>query len=557
MRKIIATGLWLFVLVLANGAAAEEELWVIGKGAENIIWSALGGEDSLDGGWKLETVSIQRTKAKACYHRETSKPFCIFVEHPAQAAKKARPAGSVALNLGDAALDNPRNELLEALTRRAKHSNWTTVWKQSRKKGDNGKTADPRLLQLLQIADYLHHQRKLEFLPFVLDMAAAIDADNPELQLRKIRLDVLEERYEDVRKWLGEHEARYPDMAGKFSEEKAKLFICEENLPKALETLGKIKREGKPTMEECSGVLDIARHVEEKLSPQTELEFLMKVLDFYEDCDDVWTAYAERMFAEGRAERFLEHIDEKLAEHPENTSWLHLKAKALMHLRRFREARRVLEALYDLKPDPKLVEAHSTLVERLSGDRYLYDHMLGRVKAQKDDLLGLHALVILDCHRGWYESCRSRVDMLHSKLPDDSLLYVYGALSRYELDDWEGIRQWLDEFANKGLGNRDLYYLKAMLWHRKELPKALRNLDKYLSYPVGPEDDIDKYAHALEIRERLVKGETIWEWLPHEEYPIDPVWIPRLIRYGVPVAVAVLLLAVLGIVSWRRKRKNG
>ncbi len=554
-RKFLV-GLWVVLCVTALEAKAEE-IWVIGAGSESTIWKALGGDATLSGGWKLDSVSIERSQVKACYKQKSSKPFCLTVVHPDQAEKNAHKAGAASVVCDKKDVDASKKKLLDVVATRLKRSGWANVWTRSKKEGSSmGKEDSPRVAHLLEITDYLMSQERFDLSRIAWNMAAEIDPDNPELQIRKIRQDILESKLKSVRKWIEENEKRFPDLKAKFSVEKAKIFALEENFPEAFKVLESIAEKGKISIDACNGVVDISKLVGKKISPKMQLEFLLKSLNSFDFCDDVWKLFSDKMLEAGRALQFLERLEQKIAQQPEKPEWLRLKAMALWRLKRFRETLAVWEKLYDLSPDPTLVDRHTSLITRLADEKDLYDQMVRRLNEKPGDMLARHAIAILNYYHRNYETCRTMVDELIKVLPEDPRLYIYGAMSRYELGDWDGARQWLFELDNKGFGDGDLYYCKAVIWHRKDPAKALENLDIFIGRPVGPEDHLPKHAHAVEIREQLARGETIWEWLPDNEYPIDPFIIPYLIDYGIPVAIAVLLLFVLSIVLFAKKRKK-
>ncbi len=542
------------------GLAQAEALWVIGAKSEKAILGALGGDEASIEGWTLKKVCIKRSMARACFERGEAKPFCILLEHPEQAGKNARRVGSVSLRAENPSSDATSGKLFEAVARRMKKVDWRSLWFRSKEEYDAGDAVQSLDMDhLLRMADALASQREFELSLAAIRMAEQIQPEDALLRLMKIRRHIMKGEIQCARELLDVPEDAFPDLRVGFAAERAKIYALEENISKSLEILKNLQTDGAMPEGACRAVIETGKLIGEGICDLDAQDFYMQALEFIESCDDLWQVFSETMMDTGRSVELLEWLDKSLKKQPENTQRLRQKAMALWRLKRFEESMEAWRALYDLSPDPKVLENHTSLIERLDDKKTLQDQMVARMKTHPDDKLARHTLAVLHCHFGRYQTCEEEVDTLLLDSPDDTVLFLYAAISRYELGDWEGAKETLDNLhvkRNKNILNRELYYYQAMIYHREDLEKSLHYLDILFGRPIGTEEPLAQYAKALEIRKRLLKGETIWEWLPDEEYPVDPDLVPWIVGTLLPAGAAGVVIFVLLVLLFVKTRKN-
>ncbi len=496
--------------------------------------------------FNLDTLSAERYSVEACFRSSTHSPFCIQLRHPSRKLDGDRPAGAFVIGLSSSLKSTPSTAILDCIARTlvslAPDSVWAIAKQATPKLPDN--LSSDTIGDLIEVMEDLLNQDQTDATVKLLKISQ--DLRLPENRLLPLRICVAAQTGDfTTAKRILDQTSDSPDSVPLTA---AALWVAvlsndSPNWKKLFESNilpNNLTEQGRTLV-----------HIGEWLTRNKEdvniMDFWESTLNQLPTCEPLWSAYTEHMLETEQFTRLVATADQALLLHPEATFILNAKASALRRLHRYPEAMRIYEKLYELTGNIHNVVLHSTVAAR-SLDDAPYEAIRARHAADPDNLLFQHTLAVTSYYRRNYETVIPLMDNLREKMPDSARVYIYGAMSRYELGDWEGCREWLSVLESHETTDPDLYYCLAILWHRRDRDKALAYLDRYFAYPPEPEDDPTKRERAYEYRQRLVAGQSIPAWIPAVER-----------RAGFPwgwSALAGCLLLVLAVAVRTRKHKR-
>lgn len=279
-----------------------------------------------------------------------------------------------------------------------------------------------------------------------------------------------------------------------------------------------------------------------------------ELLAAYPHCAASWNGLGSHLLREGQADTLMTLAEKALAAAPDAPDALLQKARALRRMGRIAEAMPIFERLHELTGDPRMVTLFSTLASQNPRDDAAFARIRTQAEADPPRLPYRHALGVLSYYRGDYETSRRLMDELHALLPKDPRIYIYAAMSRYELGDWEGARRWLGELERLEDSDPDVWYCLAILYHERDRPRALAYLDRYLADPPDPDEYSPKRERALAFRAALAAGKPIPDWQPHASGKKTVPEQGGCRSTGIPGGLAGLLAGLGALAGLRRRR---
>lgn len=537
--------------VLGLGAlpVAAQSRWVLPAEQVSALSDALSLSGAVAPGLAIsETdIRIDSDSLHVCYRRGAAAPLCLTLAH-----EETLPDG-LPLGAGFVLKDPARAEeaplagLVEVLKKRLAGIAPEQVWRQAR-------TQAPRISDelrpvydslnllvrgLLGSGDMEHVGEALALADRLLPEAFRLDAlrlralaQSGEFDKARLLLESLPPGSErDL------ESARLLLLEGRTAEGLAQLSALEASLP---------QENGRCLAE------DVARFMDKKGDKNAARTLRREAVEVFPLCGELWTNLAYAMLERGEAQSLYDLSGAALRDLPDQIGVLTARMVAARRLKKQEETEALLRRLYELSNDPAWILMHSTVISQDPANIPRLEYYRQRMIDEPDSLLHRHAVGVLSYYAGDYATSIAINDALRPLLPLDQRVLIYGAMSRYESGDWEGARRWLEDLEAllERLGpdtpvDPDIYYCKAVLWHRKDPQRALQELDRYLTSNWSPDATPSKRRLAFSYRERVQSGKAVEAWIPAaEKTPAFWRWAGWLLLGGL----------LLGSLLWWRGR---
>ncbi len=525
---------WLMMLPLFLSAdAVSEDLHpVLTPETSSRLNDVFGNRKTaaIPGGWSLESLEIQEDRATLRFRK--GKRRCILdLRHPSFSGEDSKPNAATSEVAGPFSVSFPDEKpCLPARTLKDVHARLKAldagrIWSHA------GTPTPPESWrsESLELAEALLDRGEIASARRILDAVGKMPEASPMFRAEhfwlKLRLTALEGRFDEAQRML----ENLPDasdgdlraFARRRVFETARLDILEGRFDDGLSRLSTLEE----SAQDPDGAPDIggmrclfldrqADRLGKAHGLEKKIEFLSPALERFPNCASVRATLSEALLSRNETEKALKLAEEGVKSRPDSERFLAVYAAALRRAERYEDALDTFEKAYRISKNPRYIGLFST-VASMHGTDHRYRDCRKRQEADPKDLLLRHAVAVMGYYRGRFEETKRMMDALREELPQDDRVYIYGAMSRYALGDWEGARTWLDDLAALGPErDPDLYYCQAVLWHRKDRARSLEALDKYLSFSPGPDAYRPKRARAIEIRRELAAGKNVPEWDP-------------------------------------------
>jgi tetratricopeptide (TPR) repeat protein len=568
----ILCGLLLSMPVLAQTPAPESEggesasWFVISKAGADKLSSLLPLDKSLEDGWRIESVSIEKDRVRLCLDLKAdpkdSRRQCGFLYHPAQGFPGSETlSDNASLLLADipdpapawASIRKALNALPAEFWQAAKretsgpigsNSSWAqTLWYLLAQ--DETKLAT-RVLESIEAQD-LHERTRQLFAALVagqegrrddamqiLDkLADSGDASDPHIKLVRGRVAMLTGDIENGAKWISEAQA---------------------NLPPA-------------SPNRCAPAGAIPKLLADRGRREEAVAAWNATLSAFSDCKDILIAFSDQLLDWGMTDLAMQTVEQRLTITPDDTDVLFQKVAVLRRQKKVIEAIDLLRRINEMKPNQEpVISLHSTLASSLQEAEAYRAEMLKRAETNPDDLFAVHAAGVMSYYAGQYDIAKRLMDSLKDRLPHNARVFIYAAMSRYQTNDWEGAKAGLDKLLEIGTKDPDLYYCYAMLYSTRDTTLSRQNLEEYLAVPHHPDAVPAKQQRAWHEWELLGKGIVPPEWMPGAEHVM---WdapanddkdsndgLPPQLGLGLTAAISLLLGGLLGLRIGRRSKRS-
>ena len=552
LRDLIIFSSALWVILPCRPVSAQ--VWVLPESSPPALQNIIGEKLPLRGSERLETITTDKESATVCFSGVSEETWCVRLVHPGLAIEGDFEAGAFAIQAAAGFTVSRHLAAVTELAERLKKNESGRWWiKVSRED-----TADNDLEK------------------FQAGIKQLLDENNTEAAGKQIEL--LEEKHPQAEetKWLRiRYKTQTGDLKGarkaissisgdggkssRYALETARLLVFSGKIKAGVDAFAKLKQDrnkngaGENTQDACNMIGQMAKALYSGNKKEEALALRRETVLRFPDCSETWLDLSTQILENDDASGLLALIEPFMEKSPDNPDLLYAQAIALRRLKHRRKALKVFRKLYDLTKNEDIIPIYSTIAARSIGDEDLFREISDLARNYPKNPLFTHAIGVMSYYRGDYHTAIHIMNAVKKKLPNDARVHIYGAMSRYELGDWEGAKKWLDELQKIGRSDPDLHYCLAVLHHRKDREKALSQLDLYLSTPASPDEDPKKRARAIEYRDDLVNGRDIPDWIPSSERGLlsyIPAW-----GYILP-AMLVFFAGALAILRIQRKKKE-
>lgn len=154
-------------------------------------------------------------------------------------------------------------------------------------------------------------------------------------------------------------------------------------------------------------------------------------------------------------------------------------------------------------------------------DRAGVDAMLERLRANPDDLVasflaGLGLYYLKD-----YERVVPLLEPVVRAVPDESRARLYLAMAHYFLGHQDTAERMFEDMEPYAVQDPDIYYCRSLIYRKRDLPRAIREMERFLQVFVGEKRlsfGPEKVQKARSDLERMKRGEV-----PELNLPGDPL----------------------------------
>lgn len=154
-------------------------------------------------------------------------------------------------------------------------------------------------------------------------------------------------------------------------------------------------------------------------------------------------------------------------------------------------------------------------------DRDGVDRMLKRVNANPDDLVASFLAGLGLYYLKEYERVVPLLEPVVRAVPDESRARLYLAMAHYFLGHQETAERMFDEMEPYAYQDPDIYYCRSLIYRKRDLPRAIREMERFLEVFVGEgrlSFGPEKVEKARSDLERMRRGE-----IPELNLPGDPL----------------------------------
>lgn len=263
-------------------------------------------------------------------------------------------------------------------------------------------------------------------------------------------------------------------------------------------------------------------------------------------CKNAWLT-AGGLFAhvEGGSEPSLKFAEQALAAIPDDVDLLAMKASALHGLWRNDEAAVLWERVLarDLRHPGTLglLATACTQGEQVTDDAWL-KRFADRVAANPDDKVARYIKGTIHYYRGDFEDVLKYLEPLIDDVPNEPRIYLYTAMSNFELGRVEQADKLLARVAALVHDDPDYYYCRSVVNRTRDFEQSLRDLETFVRLSRDRQNRAAKVAKVERELEIMRSGRLPTAW---------DMW-PAPLRYGVPLAGLLLLL---GLGAWLVRRR--
>ncbi len=154
-------------------------------------------------------------------------------------------------------------------------------------------------------------------------------------------------------------------------------------------------------------------------------------------------------------------------------------------------------------------------------DRAGVDAMLERLRARPDDLVASFLAGLGLYYLKEYERVVPLLEPVVRAVPDESRARLYLAMAHYFLGHQDTAERMFDEMEPYAVQDPDIYYCRSLIYRKRDLPRAIREMERFLEVFVG-EGRLNfgpaKVQKARSDLERMRRGEV-----PELNLPGDPL----------------------------------
>jgi|GEM_PF-6509052 len=503
----------LSLFVIQSISFANE--YVIKEKQEQLVQSVLDVEMSLGEKYSVKSISIEKNRIRVCYENPTKDiSWCADLLHSTKKAPGAIRAGKFNIMPGDGGDNRIPLKYLEALAKIVKESKLGEVWSKSDYESDSPEAKKSNAArQYLKMIEGLLDNGLLQEAEAALTILV-------DLQLEGIDPTYLQARLAVQQGKLDIAEKRLPVIKSKSQQllEKARFLMFKGEFDKGIDEFKKYLAVNEERNPKNSCDIDrIAQYIFKQGDKEKALAIRRKTALAFDDCTELWERLNESMLDLAMPEEALEIIEPLAKKYVDDVPVQTAYANTLRRLKMRKEASKVFLKLYDKTKSYGFLRMYSTVVSQSPNSMPLLETEREYLKNNPKSLIHRHAAGVLSYYNGFYEDSKNYMNEVRKELPNDARVHIYGAMSRYEMGDWKGAKQWLDELMKIGTTDPDLYYCFAVLFHQKDPKLSVKYIDRYLKVPLHPDSHPPKRAKAIGYRQQLIRGEKIPQWLPHSE----------------------------------------
>ncbi len=241
----------------------------------------------------------------------------------------------------------------------------------------------------------------------------------------------------------------------------------------------------------------------------------------YAACEAFDRELAKLLIEANRGEALIELGRLRLEHKPDDIDWLSRQATGYRLLKQHDKALEQYEKIQKISPNrDDILSAYSTVCASHPDPDAVDRRLAQRLKNDPNDLMAMHAQAVCHYYRGEFEEVLPLTDRLEKALPDNSRVWVYGGMSRYELGDSDGARERIERLPKLTNMDKDYYYCAAILAQRQDLERAKTMVRQYIDAPHTPLDRAEKIDFARDALRRLEEGRIVEEWLPRRSHDI-------------------------------------
>ncbi len=276
-------------------------------------------------------------------------------------------------------------------------------------------------------------------------------------------------------------------------------------------------------------------------------------------CEGATTSLALLLIDRQKGEAASALIEPLLAQRPEDPNLLMIQAAALRLRGRLTDA---IDAVEKVVRNPEA--RHAGDMGTLLGMYLREGERLARLERWKrwhrdhpDDLVAPFMVGVLNHYENRFAASDAWLKPLKGRLEGEPRLYVYLSMNAFNLGRVEESRAHLDYAAGLEVVDPDVYYCRSEITRDTERDVSIADLERYLALTDGtPHASVPKQARVHEMLDALkrCRDEDIAACEGPFEHPRQPPgrWLSTNL---VPLGMALLLAAFLGLLGRRRKRE--
>lgn len=513
MRRIASLILGVVCTVLLSSGFAGAADFAIKEKQEELIKQILGKDMEASGKYVADTFTMVKNRIRACY-KTKGIGWCADLLHSSKRVPGSYNGGDFTIVPADGGRNAIPGKYLSDLAKVVKNSNLGDIWVET------GVTTDS--------VEGRRQKAELDFPQFIMEL---LD-DGLEPKAKKA-IEILDniglENVDTVPLWT-----RLATQTGKFEEagklvvkikdkplqtiEKARLLLFQQKIDEGLAEFRKYLLMEKESKEQTGCDVDkIAKYLFKNGKKEEALAIRRKAVEVFPKCTLLWERLTESLLDLGLEDEALTLLEPLTKTHPDDVPILTAYANTLRRQKKREESSEVFLKLYNQTKRYGFLRMYSTVVSQTPDSMHLLEKEREYLKKDPESPIHRHAAGVLSYYNGFYQDSIKYMDQMRKELPEDARTYIYGAMSRYELGDWDGAKEWLDALSKLGPADPDLYYCYAVLYHKKNPEKSLRYIDQYLKVPLNPDSHPPKRAKAIGYRQKLLNGEPIPPWEPFVE----------------------------------------
>ncbi len=304
----------------------------------------------------------------------------------------------------------------------------------------------------------------------------------------------------------------------------------------------------------------------EETQVASRVPLLLDAARAYSDCEAFDRALSKIMVERNLGKELVELARIRLQKTPESPEWLVRQATGYRLLKQFDKALEAYEKIQKIDPGrDDVISAYSTVCASHPDPDAVDRRLAARLKADPNDRMARHAQAVCHYYRHEFEQVIPLTDRLEKEMPENSRVWVYGGMSRYELGDSKGARVRIERLPKLPNMDKDYYYCSAILSQQHDLGRAKTMLRRYIDAPHTPLDRAEKIDFARDALRRLESGKIVEEWLPLRQHdiamksqhggPDSPTEGESSCRSAQGLAGWFGLILILGF-GWRRARHS-